>query len=132
MLLGFSATALSQVACMYGPRQSDYGALTMDFEVSGKVVDKESAPIAGIEVSCSAKTESGVSSVLTAGDGSFFISGTGVSPLLQFKDIDGSENGGEFAEKFKVIEVDRAGKGDGNAYVGKYQAKGVVVEMEKK
>lgn len=49
MLLGFSTTALSQVACMYGPRQSDYGALTMDFEVSGKVVDKESAPIAGIK-----------------------------------------------------------------------------------
>lgn len=129
VLLGFS----SAVSCEPGSGAvCMYGVPTMDFEVSGKVVDQDSAPIAGIKVCCSTFDEPGVATVFTAADGSFFISGTEMSPLLKFEDIDGPENGGEFAEKTEEIEVVRVKKGDGEWYLGKYEAKGVVIGLEKK
>lgn len=138
-LLGFSTAAITQFACAYGPKPDDYlpceyGTPVMDFEVSGKVVNQNSSPIAGIKVSCSINTEPGVSSVLTAEDGTFLISGTGIgiSPELEFKDIDGADNGGEFADKTETIKADRVEDGDGKWYLGKYEAKGVVIEMEEK
>ena len=136
-LLGFSTAAITQFACAYGPIPKDYppceyGTPVMDFEVSGKVVNQNSSPIAGIKVSCSVNTEPGVSSVITAEDGTFMISGTGISPVLDFKDVDGAENGGEFADKTETIKADRIEDGDGKWYLGKYEAKGVVIEMEEK
>ena len=97
-----------------------------------KFFKQNSSPIAGIKVSCSVNTEPGVSSVLTAEDGTFMISGTGISPVLDFKDVDGAENGGEFADKTEKIKADRIEDGDGKWYLGKYEAKGVVIEMEEK
>lgn len=104
----------------------------MDFEVSGKVVNNDSAPIAGIKVSCSIRKEPGIATAFTAADGSFLISGTAISPSLNFEDIDGPENGGEFADKTEEIAVSQIEKGDGSWYMGKYEAKGVVIKMEKK
>jgi len=132
-ILGFTS-ALSCISCMYGtPKPGDvvcmYGTPTMDFEVTGKVVNKGSEPLAGIEVSCRNNSTSGVATALTAEDGSFYISGTDMSPVLEFKDIDGLENGGEFAEKTQEIEVIQIKKGDGDWYMGKYEAKDVVIEM---
>lgn len=128
VLLGFATTTSCEVispAC-------EYGTPTMDFEVSGKVVNQDSTPIAGIKVSCRIFAAPGIATALTSEDGSFFISGTGMSPLLEFEDIDGPENGGEFAAKTEEIKVDRVKKGDGHWYLGKYEAKDVVVEMEEK
>ena len=128
VIFGFAGS----VSCATGNINVMYGVPTMDFEVSGKVVNHDSVPVAGIKVSCSTRTEPGVSSVLTAGDGSFVISGTGMSALLNFEDIDGPENGGEFADKSEEIEVEQVGKGDGSWYKGKFEAKGVVIEMKEK
>lgn len=129
-ILGFAATTSceninTEVVCMYGTP-------TMDFEVSGKVVNKDSAPIAGIKVSCQFFTDPGIASTLTAEDGSFSISGTGIGPMLTFEDIDGPENGGEYEDKTQEITVSQIEKGDGSWYMGKYKAKDVVIEMEEK
>lgn len=130
VLLGFAATTSCDnknmnMECMYGTP-------TMDFEVSGKVVNKDSAPIAGIKVSCYVYSDSGIATTLTAADGSFKISGTAISPTLNFEDIDGLENGGQFADKTQDITVSQIEEGDGSWYMGKYEAKGVVIEMEEK
>ncbi len=152
MVLGFATTSCSDLSpCMYGTP-------TMDYEVSGKVVNKNSVPIAGIKVSptfmcmygtlpveyeVSGKVVSKGSatdlyepdSVLTGKDGSFFISVNGYTSrkdvLLRFEDVDGSENGGEYAVKEESITLEQVEKGDG-WYEGKYEAKGVVIEMEEK
>ncbi len=121
--LGFAGTASCEVI------RCEYGTPTMDYAVSGKVVNQESAPIAGIQVSSLDHTEQ---AVLTAEDGSFIISGTGMSALLMFEDIDGAENGGEFADRIEKISVQQVKKGDGNWYMDKYEAKDVVIKMEEK
>ena len=127
VILGFAGTVSCEpeVICMYG-------VPTMDFEVSGKVVNKDSAPVAGIKVSCYTDTSPDAPSAITAEDGSFNISGTAINAVLKFEDIDGPENGGEFEEKIEEIKVNQVQKGDGNWYMGKYEAKDVVIEMKEK
>lgn len=127
-LLGFAAAT----ACEPGtigitiPGRVEYGCPYMDFVVSGKVVNKQSDPIPGIKVSSCGN------STFTDRDGAFSISGQDMSPQLFFEDIDGQENGGEFAFKMEEIEAEKVGDGDGRWYMGKYQATDVVVEMEEK
>lgn len=111
-----------------------YGTPTMDFEVSGKVVNQQSEPIPGIKVSCNDRGNdrgNGPSSVLTDQDGSFSISGSAMSARLGFEDIDGPENGGEYAGMHKDIDVKQVEKGDG-WYMGKYEARNVVIRMTEK
>ncbi len=98
----------------------------MDFKVSGKVVGQDAAPIEGIKVStCGENT-------LTFEDGSFSIDGSDIQALLHFEDIDGPENGGEFASMSQTIEVKQVSSGKGKWYMGRYEAKDVVIEMKKK
>lgn len=124
--LGFTST----VSCHLPFMSVMYGTPTMDFEVSGKVVNQQSEPIPGIKVSCNDRG-SGPSSVLTDQDGSFSISGTATSAWLGFEDIDGPENGGEYAGMHKDIDVKQVEKGDG-WYMGKYEARNVVIRMTEK
>lgn len=127
MILGFTGSVSCEplATCMYGTP-------TMDFEVSGKVVNQDSAPIAGIKVSCPTYTAPGIASTLTAEDGSFSISGRGYGPQLRFEDIDGPDNGGEFAELTEYVEGTQVGEGDGHWYKGRFEARDVVITMEKK
>jgi len=128
VLLGYAtATSCESITVL-----CEYGTPTMDFEVSGKVVNQKSEPIAGIKVSCHVFTEPGTVTAVTSKDGSFSISGTSGSPTLKFEDIDGTENGGEFSDKTEKIKVEQVKEGDGHWYRGKYEAKGVVIEMEEK
>lgn len=128
VILGFA----SAVSCEEPEMRCMYGTFSMDYEVSGKVVNNDSAPIPGIQVSSGINVASGAATVLTAQDGSFFISGTGApSIVLVFEDIDGPGNGGEFAGKTQEINVSQIKKGDG-WYLGKYGAKDVVIELEEK
>ena len=129
VILGFASTA----SCEYIElTRCEYGMPNMDFEVSGKVVNQESTPIAGIRVSCSSNADPGYEAVLTAEDGTFSIAGNGMSAQLFFEDIDGPDNGGEYDALSKDINVSQVKKGDGNWYMGKYEAKDVVVEMTEK
>lgn len=129
VLLGFSASTSCENVI---PVKCEYGTPTMDFEISGKVVNQESEPIQGIKVSCQIFTGPGTTTAITAEDGSFHISGKAISPMLEFEDIDGPENGGEFASKTEEIKVTQIKKGDGHWYMGEYEAKDVVVRMEEK
>lgn len=126
VLLGFAGSTSCERLM-----RCEYGTPTMDFKVSGKVVSEAAAPIPGIKVSCPISAESGT--VLTASDGSFSISGTATasSPMLKFEDIDGPENGGEFADKSQEIEVEQVKKGR-RWYMGEYEAKDVVISMKEK
>lgn len=124
--LGF--TTLSSCDPSNNPFVCMYGMPSMDFEVSGKVTDQESNPIAGIQVSCPETTDK-----ITSGkDGSFKISGKGMVARLLFEDIDGPDNGGEFATKGEVFDVKQVAKGDKAWYMGRYEAKDVTVTLEKK
>lgn len=128
MLLGFAGTA----SCEYINQACEYGMPTMDFEVSGKVVNEEAAPVKGIQVSCSIIKEPGIETVLTAEDGSFTIAGTSVNARLEFEDIDGPENGGEFESMYQDISVEKVKEGDGKWYMGEFEAKDVVIKMKEK
>lgn len=132
-LLGFAAaTSCDEAGNLIIGIAPEYGTPTMDFEVSGKVVDQNSAPIEGIQVRCRTYDAPGHSTTLTAKDGSFSISGKSTAAWLEFSDIDGPENGGEFATKMENIEVKKIGDGDGHWYMGKFEAKDVIIDMEEK
>ncbi len=99
-LLGFS-TACHQTLVMYGTPPP------IDTRVSGKVTDVDGNPIQGIQVGGYNRT------VLTSADGSYEISGESFQTIrLIFTDIDGPDNGGEFAgQSFTgtFTEADRTG-----------------------
>jgi len=133
VLLGFAATTScepSETPCVNGVPIGVY------YMVSGKVVDKDSAPIAGIRVSSGNDPER-FPTFPTDEDGSFYISwfGTNRGAYLYFQDIDGPENGGEFIDKTEEIKCEyfcHGSPGIMAVYVGMYGAKDVVIRMEKK
>ncbi len=125
-LLGFSAT---QVSCiMYGPPADEYGSPRADFELKGKVVNEAGAPIEGIEVSAKWQIYDFYPTHTTTTDsnGEYLIEDPdawfGTTKLtITAEDVDGEENGGEFATEDSEIEVkpeDYVG-GDGRWYDGK-------------
>ena len=94
-LLGFSA-------CGNAPLDM-YGSPTVDFMAKGKVTDSEGTPIKGIVVSSTGLHSfvdgAGLSAV-TDENGAFVtntIKEFGVRGTLVFTDVDGAENGGDFA-----------------------------------
>ena len=94
-LLGFTA-------CGNAPLDM-YGSPTVDFMVKGKVTDSEGTPIKGIVVSSkrvqSYNVGEGINAV-TDENGDFVtnqIHQTGIYGTLVFTDVDGAENGGDFA-----------------------------------
>ncbi len=97
-MLGF-ATASDQTK--YGPDM--YGVRWPDVEasISGKVTDKEGNPIPDIEVRTSGNKTT------TATDGNYVIASKvyGNRSTLWFVDVDGSANGGEFAEQNLSVEL---------------------------
>ena len=126
VILGFAVTSCDKgYLCAYGTP-------TMDFQISGKVVNKANEPIPGIKVT-SPYSPPDKNSVFTAEDGTFSISGLGVlGARLEFKDIDGPEIGGEYADLLEEIKVNQVQKGDGAWYMGMYEAKDVVINMKEK
>ena len=111
-LLGFGVT---QVSCiMYGPpAPAEYGMPHANFEVKGRVVDEDGDPIRDIKIVVTDAGNGGhegseVGVGLTDSRGSYTVSGSwfGHSPLtVSVEDIDGEENGGEFAEKEQVFNL---------------------------
>lgn len=97
-LLGFATACENKdTPVMYGPPP-----LPVGYKVKGKVTDKAGNPIPGIEVNDKANKITSSS----GGDGSYELSGEEWSHnvTLTFTDIDGPENGGEFATKIIDIE----------------------------
>lgn len=109
------------VPCMYG---TPY----VEFSIKGRVTDTEERPLQGIEVSM----EDGMQKVLTAEDGSFYYGGEMTAfeleeMTLTFTDVDGEENGGEFAAKVVTVPVTQTDPGDGNWDNGDYSGEVEVV-----
>lgn len=132
-LLMMAASMLGFATACENKRTVDmYGTPYIDYRIKGKVTDKDGNPIKGIQVSGDHNKPTATDS-----DGSYELNGRGwpQKTELTFTDIDGPENGGEFAEKLieiKFTEADRTDKGDKNWYSGAFVRTGVDAELEEK
>lgn len=103
-----------------------YGTPLIDFELQGTVTDQKGSPIPGIEVT----TDDPGNRTATASDGSYRLSGQTIPNrvLLRFTDVDGAENGGEFASQELLVEFteeDRTGEASGSWNMGSFARSGV-------
>ena len=123
-LLGFGAMAASCIG------RVEYGTPHCDYRVSGKVVNEDGEPVAGIEVSDPYEFN-GVKDV-TGADGKFSIESDGISypDKLIVKDIDGEENGLYRDKEAPLGKFTQVKKGSG-WYSGFYEAQDVVITVEK-
>ena len=123
-LLGFTAMASSCIG------RVEYGCPHVDYKISGKVVNEEGDPVAGIEVS----THDGYGQKDTTGvDGKFQISDSDISypDRLSLKDVDGEENGLYKSKQAPLGRFTQVEKGDGHWYDGVYESEGLVITVEK-
>ena len=115
---------------------TEYGEPYADYEIKGVITNKENAqPIQNIRVI------QGWDTIYTDAEGKYAFNNLGYFPPspetlfhLKVEDIDGEENGGDFATQeieVKITEDDRVRKGDGNWYEGKFE-KTEDIELEKK
>ena len=89
---------------MYGAVVAEYGVMLVEYRVTGKVVDKEDNPIADILVG----DDYSCNHALTKDDGTFVFESEGVifdSVTLNFRDLDGEDNGGEFETKYQQVTL---------------------------
>ena len=108
----------------------EYGCPHVDYKISGKVVNEEGDPVAGIEVS----THDGYGQKDTTGvDGKFQISDSDISypDRLSLKDVDGEENGLYKSKQAPLGKFTQVEKGDGHWYDGVFESEGVVITVEK-
>lgn len=97
-LFGFTLTC---VAC-YGVPEAEYNP---EWGASGRVVDGDGTPIAGIEVSL------GESQDVSDSKGRFYVHSVDSNRLV-FTDVDGKENGGEFMTHHIDLQVGDETVGD--------------------
>lgn len=112
-----------------------YGMPSMDFTVSGKVMDVKNNPINGIEVTTSNENVYVPTKVATDEKGEFTISGNGWPEdtiNLTFTDVDGEQNGGDFQTATEQVHLTQTKKTDDVWYKGVYEAKGVKVTLTEK
>lgn len=109
-----------------------YGTPVVEFSVKGKVVDPDGNPIQGIEISHDYSGHK----VYTLEDGSFDYASEDIgfemeTVTLEFTDIDGEENGGDFQSQEVPVPVQQTEPGDGGWNNGKFEAEGVEIIMTK-
>lgn len=119
-----------------------YGCPHADFEAKGVVTDEEDKGIQGIRVVLSeiqsnplytGKPET--DTLWTNHEGEYSIQKEWISPLnnikIEFEDVDGPENGGEFQKVEVEVPVFKVKEGDGSWYHGAYEAGADVTMMKK-
>lgn len=114
---------------MYGAVVAEYGVQMVEYRVTGKVVDNNDNPIADILVG----DDYSDNHTLTKDDGTFVFESqavifAGQSAVLNFRDLDGEENGGEFETKLQSVPLDPVVSEDAMAY----EAANVEVVLDKK
>ena len=128
----------------------EYGCPHADFEAKGVVTDEEGKGIQGIRVVISAEhpnpsyTGTPIADTLWTNQNGEYDTGEAYqesyvynifaymdSVKLEFEDVDGQENGGEFQKVSIEVPVFKVKDGDGNWYDGAYEA-GANVTMTKK
>ena len=116
----------------------EYGCPTVNFSLKARVVDEAGNPIQGIEV----RTEEGARFEYNTGFsdyegnidayGGYFWPGA-QNQKMQFIDVDGEANGGEFETlTVKIENLIQTEEGDGNWYEGAYTADMGTVTMKLK
>lgn len=115
---------------MYGAVVAEYGVQLVEYRVSGKVVDADKNPIADILVG----DDYSDNHALTRDDGTFVFESQAVifdgqDAVLNFQDLDGEDNGGEFESKIQSVPLIENSSEDGMLT---YQAPDITVVMEKK
>jgi putative lipoprotein (rSAM/lipoprotein system) len=126
--------------------RAEYGCPHADFEAKGVVTDEAGNGIQGIRVVISAKypnpyyTGAPLTDTLWTNQEGAYVTGESYmvddfaymdSVKLEFEDVDGCENGGEFQSVIVEVPVFQVKPGDGNWYDGAYEA-GANVTMIKK
>ena len=117
---------------------AEYGCPNVSFSLKARVVDEAGNPIQGIEV----RTEDGARFEYNTGFsdyegnidayGGYFWSGV-QNQKMQFIDVDGEANGGEFETlTVKIENLIQTEEGDGNWYNGAYTADMGTVTMKLK
>ena len=117
---------------------AEYGAPHVNFSLKARVVDEAGNPIQGIEV----RTEDGGRFEYNTGfsdyegyidaSGGYFWPGV-QNQKMQFIDVDGEANGGEFETlTVKIENLIQTEEGDGNWYEGAYTADMGTVTMKLK
>lgn len=93
------------IAACYGPQRDDY------FAINGTVKDPNLKPIPNILVRCMRGAVEVDSTYSHPGDGKYRLQYQEAQPCdtLTFKDIDGTENGGKFADKSVKFDHEDAG-----------------------
>lgn len=137
-LLGFSmgCQACESGAKMYGSPPVEYGTPTASYVISGKVTDAKNNPIKDINVNVVLNNNS-VEQISTKDNGEYRFENSSYTTDLRYtityQDIDGAENGGEFADQTKNVVFSSADftGGDGNWNQGKAE-KVVNVVLEEK
>ena len=116
---------------------AEYGCPNVSFSLKARVVDEAGAPIQGIEV----RTEDGGHFEYNTGfsdyEGNIDAYGgyfwPGAQNMMQFIDVDGEANGGEFETlTVKIENLTQTEEGDGNWYEGAYTADMGTVTMKLK
>lgn len=138
--LGFLGVAMVD-SCV---AKAEYGSPHADFEAKGVVTDEEGKGIQGIRVVISAEYPNPVFEPITdtlwTNHNGEYVTGESYiddyfaykdSVKLEFEDVDGQENGGEFQKVSIEVPVFKVKDGDGNWYYGAYEA-GANVTMIKK
>lgn len=115
---------------MYGCPPAEYGTPTMEFRVSGKVVDSYTGkPVKGIAVSCDDDWED--PKVITSDDGEFVYDSYGFPAdriVLKFDDSDGEDNG-LYSPRKEQVNLKKAEAGTGNWDYGLYVAENLEVKL---
>ena len=116
---------------------AEYGCPNVSFSLKARVVDEAGNPIQGIEV----RTEDGKRFEYNTGfsdyEGNIDAYGgyfwPGAQNMMQFIDVDGEANGGEFETlTVKIENLTQTEEGDGNWYNGAYTADMGTVTMKLK
>ena len=116
---------------------AEYGCPNVSFSLKARVVDEAGNPIQGIEV----RTEEGARFEYNTGfsdyEGNIDAYGgyfwPGAQNQMQFIDVDGEANGGEFETlTVKIENLIQTEEGDGNWYNGAYTADMGTVTMKLK
>ena len=114
---------------MYGAVVTEYGVQMVEYKVSGKVVDEDNNPIPYILVG----DDYSDNHSLTKEDGTFVFESQAVifgeqAVMLNFRDLDGEENGGDFETKLQSVQLSQMASENAEAY----EASGVEVVLDQK
>lgn len=115
----------------------EYGCPTVDYQLKGTVMDEDMNPIEGIKVSITDSQNGYKADEMTDVSGEFAfnetIAGFSIDEVrVFFRDIDGSDGGGEFAPDSLKVSVHKVAEGDGNWHRGTFESDDVEIYLKKK